>query len=170
MFKKMKHMKNEKGLTLIELLAVIVILAIIAAIAIPAIGNIINNQRDKSTLSDVSGLISAAKLAYTDGSCTGSTETDAAKLICSDTELADYFKSDKFAAGFSVNMAAATNPVATVTFATANTVKSKKVVDSLRAGIASDTATTGQTTIATTAGTTVGSLIISEKALNKSLE
>ncbi len=69
MFKKMKHMKNEKGLTLIELLAVIVILAIVAAIAIPAIGNIINNQRDKAILSDVSGFVSSAKIAFADGSC-----------------------------------------------------------------------------------------------------
>ena len=69
MFKKMKHIKNEKGLTLIELLAVIVILAIIAAIAIPAIGNIINNQRDKAILSDISGLVSAAKIANADGAC-----------------------------------------------------------------------------------------------------
>ena len=72
MFKKMKHIKNEKGLTLIELLAVIVILAIIAAIAIPAIGNIINNQRDKAVLAELSNAISSAELAYVDGTC-GST-------------------------------------------------------------------------------------------------
>ena len=90
MFKKMKHMKNEKGLTLIELLAVIVILAIIAAIAIPAIGNIINNQRDKAILSDISGLVSAAKLANADGACGDDN-------ICQYDDLS--FKSSKVTAG-----------------------------------------------------------------------
>ena len=70
MFQQMKkRIKNEKGLTLIELLAVIVILAIIAAIAIPAIGNIINNSRDKSVLSEATNIISGAKLAKIDGIC-----------------------------------------------------------------------------------------------------
>ncbi|WP_336046568.1 type II secretion system protein [Solibacillus ferritrahens] len=64
-----KRIKNEKGLSLVELLAVIVILGIVAAIAIPAIGNIINNQRDKAVLADISGLVSSAKIAFADGSC-----------------------------------------------------------------------------------------------------
>lgn len=64
-----KRIKNEKGLSLVELLAVIVILAIVAAIAIPSIGNIINNQRDKAILAEMSNAISTAKIAYVDGSC-----------------------------------------------------------------------------------------------------
>lgn len=72
MFKKLlnkKLLKNQKGLTLIELLAVIVILAIVAAIAIPAIGNIINNSRDKATVSEALNYISGAKLAKIDDVC-----------------------------------------------------------------------------------------------------
>ncbi|MGE7983199.1 prepilin-type N-terminal cleavage/methylation domain-containing protein [Solibacillus sp. NPDC093137] len=82
-----KRIKNEKGLSLVELLAVIVILAIVAAIAIPAIGNIINNQRDKAILAELSNAISTAKIAYVDGSC-GDQGT------CLATDIA--FKSDKF--------------------------------------------------------------------------
>lgn len=75
MFDKMKLkmkkvIKNEKGMTLIELLAVIVIIAIIALIAVPAIGNIINNSKDKAILSDASTIISGAKIAFADGTCT----------------------------------------------------------------------------------------------------
>ena len=90
MFKLMKkRIKNEKGLTLIELLAVIVILAIVAAIAVPAIGNIVNNQREKAVLAEVSGVISAAKIANTDGSC----GTD---NICKKDELKDYVNAKGF--------------------------------------------------------------------------
>lgn len=64
-----KRIKNEKGLSLVELLAVIVILGIVAAIAVPSIGNIINNQRDKAVLAELSNAISSAKIAYVDGVC-----------------------------------------------------------------------------------------------------
>lgn len=76
MFKKLlnkKLLKNQKGLTLIELLAVVVILAIVAAIAIPAIGNIINNSRDKATVSEALNYIAGAKLAKIDDVCGDST-------------------------------------------------------------------------------------------------
>ena len=106
MFKKMKHMKNEKGLTLIELLAVIVILAIIAAIAIPAIGNIINNQRDKAILSDVSSLVSAAKLAYADGACID----DVCTYTTSTTTNEVSFSSTKIASGATVTFSATAVP------------------------------------------------------------
>lgn len=69
-----KRLKNEKGLTLVELLAVIVILGIIAAIAVPAIGKIIDNTKDKAILADASNILSAAKLAIAEGSCTSDTE------------------------------------------------------------------------------------------------
>lgn len=71
-----KHLKNEKGLTLVELLAVIVILGIIAAIAVPSIGKIIDNTRDKAILADASNILSAAKLAVIEGSCTSDTECE----------------------------------------------------------------------------------------------
>ena len=101
MFKKMKHMKNEKGLTLIELLAVIVILAIVAAISIPAIGSIINNQRDKAILSEISGLVSAAKISHADSTCdpvaitTGALATSTVK--CEQADVA--FTPTKFSSG-----------------------------------------------------------------------
>ena len=109
MFKKMKHMKNEKGLTLIELLAVIVILAIIAAIAIPAIGNIINNQRDKAILSDISGLVSAAKIAYADGACDKTTST-CTYVADNGTGNQVEFDSEKFS-GATVNFTNSTDPL-----------------------------------------------------------
>jgi type IV pilus assembly protein PilA len=86
MFKNMKkQLNNEKGLTLIELLAVIVILAIIAAIAVPAIGNIINNSHDKALLADASNILSGAKIAMVDGSCSSET-------VCLGTELNSYIE------------------------------------------------------------------------------
>lgn len=85
-----RHFKNEKGLSLVELLAVIVILGIVAAIAVPAIGNIINNQRDKAVLADISGLVSSAKIAFADGSC-------GVNNICEYTEID--FASEKLSGG-----------------------------------------------------------------------
>ncbi|SOB93963.1 type IV pilus assembly protein PilA [Ureibacillus xyleni] len=92
MFKKMKkHVKNEKGLTLIELLAVVVILGIISAIAVPAIGNIIQNSRDKAILSEGVNILSAAKLAYTDGKCdVSSPASGAATAECDSTDINGY--------------------------------------------------------------------------------
>jgi len=86
-----KRIKNEKGLTLIELLAVIVILAIIAAIAIPAIGNIIQNSRDKSALSESLNIISGAKIAMMDNACASKTECNGKELesFVDGIELAD---------------------------------------------------------------------------------
>ena len=100
MFKQLlnkKLLKNEKGLTLIELLAVVVILAIIAAIAIPAIGNIINTQRDKAVVAEMSSIISGAKIAFADGVCKPDT-------ACSHADLVPYVektKSESFTATFS---------------------------------------------------------------------
>lgn len=59
----LKQMKNEKGMTLVELLAVLVIIGIIAAITIPLIGNVIENSRNKATVSEAVNIIEAAKLA-----------------------------------------------------------------------------------------------------------
>ncbi|MEO4053315.1 prepilin-type N-terminal cleavage/methylation domain-containing protein [Solibacillus sp. CAU 1738] len=118
MFKEMKkRIKNEKGLTLVELLAVIVILAIVAAIAIPAIGNIINNQRDKAVLADVSGVISAAKIANTDGSCgTGN--------VCGKDDLADYISVKGFkATGDQVDLTTVTDPEIKYTLASGEEIK-----------------------------------------------
>ena len=125
MFKKMKHIKNEKGLTLIELLAVIVILAIIAAIAIPAIGNIINNQRDKAILSDVSGAISAAKIAYAEGTCTaGATDP---KTACDLDDIAfESGKIDAIVVSFN-NAGVAT--VTDLTFESGTSFNGKKASD-----------------------------------------
>ena len=58
--------KNMKGFTLIELLAVIVILAIIALIATPIILNVIEEARLKAVHNSAYGLVSAAKLTYTE--------------------------------------------------------------------------------------------------------
>lgn len=85
-----KILKNQKGLTLIELLAVIVILAIVAAIAVPSIGNIINNSKDKAILADASTILSAAKLAVTDGSCTE--DTTAGNYTCSAEKIQPYLE------------------------------------------------------------------------------
>ncbi|CEG28031.1 type II secretion system protein [Bacillus sp. B-jedd] len=65
MFKSLKKkMNDQRGLTLIELLAVIVILGIIAAIAVPAISNLIDNTRNKATVSEGLQIISSAKLYF----------------------------------------------------------------------------------------------------------
>ncbi|WP_146548145.1 prepilin-type N-terminal cleavage/methylation domain-containing protein [Rummeliibacillus suwonensis] len=82
-FKKL--MKNQKGMTLIELLAVIVIIAIIALIAIPAIANVIQNSKDKAALSDASQVVSAAKIAISDGACGDADGTGA--ISCEKSEL-----------------------------------------------------------------------------------
>ena len=87
-----KKLNNEKGMTLIELLAVIVILAIIALIAIPAIGNIISNSKSKAILADATTIISGAKTAIADGSCT---ETDATTTTCTDANLKDFVEDTK---------------------------------------------------------------------------
>ncbi|GEK29794.1 hypothetical protein KZO01_01030 [Kurthia zopfii] len=81
-----KKLNNEKGMTLIELLAVIVILAIIALIAIPAIGNIISNSKSKAILADATTIISGAKTAIADGSCTESGKT----TTCTGENLKDF--------------------------------------------------------------------------------
>ncbi|MEK5216304.1 type II secretion system protein [Psychrobacillus sp. FSL H8-0487] len=91
MKKFIKILKNQKGLTLIELLAVIVILAIVAAIAVPSIGNIINNSKDKAILADASTILSAGKLAVTDGSCTESSTTKG-DYICNVAQLQPYIE------------------------------------------------------------------------------
>lgn len=91
MKKMRKLLKNQKGLTLIELLAVIVILAIVAAIAVPAIGNIITNSRDKAILADASMILSGAKLAATDGSCTAGAKSG--EYTCSFEQLNGKFVS-----------------------------------------------------------------------------
>lgn len=66
--------KDERGMTLVELLATVVILAIIAGIGIVAIGNVIQNSREDSAVSEVQQAMNAAKLyqssppeAITDG-------------------------------------------------------------------------------------------------------
>ncbi len=63
------YLKNQKGISLIELLAVIVILAIIAAISIPSLSSIIQNQRDKAIVADITALIATARIALVDNSC-----------------------------------------------------------------------------------------------------
>ena len=93
-----KRIKNEKGLSLVELLAVIVILAIVAAIAVPSIGNIINNQRDKAILSEISGLVSASKIAFADGSCTRGTNDVVCTNASGSTNQVD-FAGTKITAG-----------------------------------------------------------------------
>lgn len=65
MRKHLKYLRKEKGMTLVELLAVLVILGIVAAIAVPAISNVIDNSRDKATVSEAVSIIEAAKLAST---------------------------------------------------------------------------------------------------------
>ncbi|WP_342574717.1 prepilin-type N-terminal cleavage/methylation domain-containing protein [Solibacillus sp. FSL K6-1781] len=117
-----KRIKNEKGLSLVELLAVIVILAIVAAIAIPAIGNIINNQRDKAILSDISGLVSASKIAYADGACVDDVCTYSATVANNEVD----FKSTKFAEGtVTFTDGNTADPAITVTLPATTTFKGK---------------------------------------------
>ena len=91
----MKIFKNQKGLTLVELLAVIVILGIVAAIAVPSIGNIINNSKDKAILADASTVLSAGKLAITDGSCSKPSGGTEGSLTCTATQLQPYLEGIK---------------------------------------------------------------------------
>lgn len=67
MRKHLKYLRQQKGLTLVELLAVLVILGIVAVIAVPMIGNIIQDSKDKATINDALNIISAAKLAESNG-------------------------------------------------------------------------------------------------------
>ena len=102
--KMKKLMKNQKGMTLIELLAVIVIIAIIALIAIPAIANIINKSHDKAILSDASQILSAAKIAISDGACTAGSGTgnaagaNSGEFTCTGDKLTPYVDGVKVAA------------------------------------------------------------------------
>ncbi|QFG01188.1 prepilin-type N-terminal cleavage/methylation domain-containing protein [Psychrobacillus glaciei] len=100
-----KILKNQKGLTLIELLAVIVILAIVAAIAVPAIGNVINNSKDKAILSEAANILSAGKLAVTEGSCTENSTT-VGNYTCSATQLQPYIEGVTTATADSVSKSA----------------------------------------------------------------
>lgn len=132
--KMSRVLKNEKGLTLIELLAVIVILAIVAAIAIPAIGNIINTQRDKAVLADMSTVISAAKIANTDGSC----GTDG---TCDADELKEYVEiALNKTAGDSV---AVSNWTITYTLADGKEIKTKKIANKIAGNTTTNSYATG---------------------------
>lgn len=111
-----RHFKNEKGLSLVELLAVIVILAIVAAIAIPSIGNIINNQRDKAVLAELSNAISTAKIAYVDGSCGNDGECVGTDIVFQGSKI-DVTK----VAGLKT-----TNPSITFAFKSGNTFEGTK--------------------------------------------
>ncbi|MFI8543032.1 prepilin-type N-terminal cleavage/methylation domain-containing protein [Enterococcus casseliflavus] len=57
-----KLLKDERGLSLVELLAVVVILAIIAGIGVIAIGNVIQNTREDSVVSEIQQAFSAGVL------------------------------------------------------------------------------------------------------------
>lgn len=118
--KMKKLIKNQKGMTLIELLAVIVIIAVIALIAIPAIGNIINNSKDKAILADASNIISGAKIAVQDGSCT---ENDDKSVTCSNTELGDYVENVK---GTSYSASKGDDGKWTVTYSEFTNIKNSK--------------------------------------------
>lgn len=121
-----KRIKNEKGLSLVELLAVIVILGIIAAIAVPAIGNIINNQRDKAILSDISGMVSAAKIAVAEGAC-GIENVCVYDSTANSTTNEIEFKSSKIASGeVDLSSGKSTDPDIKVTYVTNVTFKGSK--------------------------------------------
>lgn len=123
-----KRIKNEKGLSLVELLAVIVILAIVAAIAIPSIGNIINNQRDKAILSDISGLVAAAKIAVADGSCGSDNICTYNSSDATKNEIE--FKSSKIATGeVDLTNANSTDPLIKVTYGTDISYKGSRAAD-----------------------------------------
>lgn len=152
--KKMKHiLKNEKGLTLIELLAVIVILAIVAAIAVPSIGNIINNSKDKAILADASTVLSASKLAVTDGSCT---ETSGA-YECSIAQIQPYVEGITLGTNDKVQKSA--TGVWTITFAKLANIKNETKFDVNDAALG--TAFNG--------GPVGKGTVIEEKVLNKAM-
>ncbi|MDI2588251.1 prepilin-type N-terminal cleavage/methylation domain-containing protein [Psychrobacillus sp. NEAU-3TGS] len=158
MKKMRKLLKNEKGLTLIELLAVIVILAIVAAIAVPAIGNIIQNSRDKAVFADASTILSAAKLAMTDGACK-KTAADTTGLTCDKDELKPYVEGITLATGDQVVKTEATSSadaIWTVTYSKLGNVSNTKF------SVAADAANG-------IAAYTVGTTSIQEKSLNKAM-
>lgn len=62
MKKHLQNLRNEQGLTLVELLAVVVIIAIIAVIAFVMIGQVIENSKKDTHISNAIQIIESAKL------------------------------------------------------------------------------------------------------------